>query len=340
MLKFFKRRKIFAIKSIFSFFCFGFIFAYAQNIKKEDRFKVWAFNDESKVGFNHVYKTALKDNIKDESLSDTENIKGLITVYLPKKEGKCPLILIVHGYAASKFSVLPLGRILASYGYAAAVFTSRKKEAPKDWIAPLSSTYELLKEKNENPEHKLYGLLDTENVGIAVHSLSGSAALYFADFMPFVKAVTAIHPYNGASGFIERIAGKNEELGDEFSEIRGAVLILTSETDVIAYPEKTYRFFKNLNKNTAACFLSFKNINHNDCLDTYRIEIFGGYHKENFSLYSYLITSWFDLFLKNEKHNLELFKKNGKRFSEIKHLLYTDTKRKHGDYPNYDSRNL
>ena len=56
-----------------------------------------AYNDEKRIGFNHVYKELVQDNLIDKSLSDDTNLKGQITVYIPKKEGKYPLILITHG---------------------------------------------------------------------------------------------------------------------------------------------------------------------------------------------------------------------------------------------------
>lgn len=324
-------------------FCVLFIFTtagYAERNIITSFYEIRALNDEKRIGFNHVYKHTVEDNIEDKSLSDAESVTGLITVYLPKEKGKYPLILITHGWKNSKFSFLALGRTIASSGYAVAVFTSKKKSLPKDWLAAFSSVYKLLKEKTQEKSHILYGYIDTENVGVAGHSMGGAAALYFANFMPFVKAVTAIHPYNGASKAIELVGSKNEELGDEFSGIKGAVLILTSEADLTAYPEKSYRFFKNLNEKIPACFLSFQNIKHNSCLDAYRSLLSGGYNKDVFQLYADLITAWFHSFLQDKKDNLDFFKKDGNQFAEIKDMLYTHTNRKHEKYPNYDSKNL
>lgn len=302
-------------------------------------YELKAFNDEKRIGFTHVYRHVLADNTKDISLSD-ENIKGLITLYIPKQNGKYPLVMITHGWANSKFAFLSFGRTLAAHGYAVAVFTSKQRSLPKDWLAAFYSVYKLLKIKTQDKADVLYDSIDTENIGIVAHSMGGAAALYFANFMPQVKAVTALHPYNGASKLIEIVGSKNEELGDEFPDIKGSVLILTSEADKTAYPEKTYRFFQNLNKTIPACFLSFKNIKHNSCLDMYKTLLSGGYNKETFILYSGLTAAWFNLFLKKQLEHSDAFTKGKEKFSEIENLLYTESIRKHESYPNYDARNL
>ena len=299
-----------------------------------------AYNDEKRIGFNHVYKELVQENRIDKSLSDNINLKGQITVYIPKKEGKYPLILITHGWNNSKYAFLSIGRYLASNGYAVAVFTSKNQALPRDWLPAFSSAYELIKEKTEDPEHSLYGLIDTENIGLLAHSMGGAASLYYANFMPQVKAVAAIHAYNGSSHLIEAVGSANEDLGDTFLQIKAAVLFLTSEADITAYPEKTYRFFKNLNKENPACFLSFKDVKHNGALDIYIAPFAGGYDKKIFNRYTELTVSWFDAFLKGKKEKIGLFKKDDILFKNIKDFLYTETQREHEVYPNYDSRNL
>ncbi|WP_253708794.1 hypothetical protein [Treponema sp. OMZ 799] len=136
------------------------------------------------------------------------------------------------------------------------------------------------------------------------------------------------------------MGSSNEELGDEFPKIKSAVLFLTSEVDRTAYPEKTYKFFKNLNKEVPACFLSFKNIKHNAALDIYKTPLSGGYDEEAFQLYARLSVLWFDAFLKGKKESLKNFQINDALFQDIKEQLYTEKDREHEDYPSYDSRNL
>ena len=306
----------------------------------EGPYDIRAYNDKNIIGFNRVYKKTLEDNKEDKSLSNEENLRDVVTVYIPKKKGKYPLILISHGWANYKYGLLPIGHYLASYGYAVALFTSKKKALPKDWIPTFTAVHNLIKNKNEDSSHDLYSLIDINNIGIVPHSMSGPASFYYASLRPEVKAISAIHPYNGASPIVEAIASSNEELGDEFPKIKSAVLFLTSEIDRSAYPEKTYKFFKNLNKDAPACFLSFKNIKHNGALDIFRTPLSGGYDEKAFKLYSRLSVLWFDAFLKGKKENLKYFQIDDESFQDIKDLLYTEIRREHEAYPSYDSRNL
>ncbi|MEL3911952.1 alpha/beta hydrolase family protein [Treponema pedis] len=327
---------------IIGFFCFFGLYVFTEN-KTDDfigSYEIKAYNDVSRIGFNNVYKSIVKDNTYDKTLSDKENLRGEITVYLPKKTGKYPLIMITHGWANSKLAFLSLGRYIASHGYAAAVFTSKKRSLPKDWLPAFSSVYGIINEAVCNKNHSMYNSIDMKNIGIIAHSMGGAAALYYANFIPEVKAVAAIHPYNGSSVLVETVGSSNEELGDSFTETNAAVLILTSEIDITAYPEKTYRFFKNLNKNNPACFLSFQNVKHNGSLDIYRTPLSGGYNEPFFKLYAGLDLAWFDVFLKNKRDGLEYFKPDGEKFKEIKNFLYEKPRGEHEVYPNYDSRNL
>lgn len=316
--------------------------SYLKNEHKtfEGPYDIKAYNDKNMIGFNRVYKKTLDDNKEDKSLSNAENIRGEVTVYIPKKKGKYPLIFVSHGWANYKYGFLPIGHYIASYGYAAALFTSKKKIHPKDWLPTYTAVQNLMKEKNEDPAHGLFNSIDIKNIGIVAHSMSGPASFYYASLMPEVKAISAIHPYNGASPFVEILGSSNEELGDEFPKIKSAVLFLTSEVDRTAYPEKTYKFFKNLNKEVPACFLSFKNIKHNAALDIYKTPLSGGYDEEAFQLYARLSVLWFDAFLKGKKESLKNFQINDALFQDIKEQLYTEKDREHEDYPSYDSRNL
>ena len=142
----------------------------------EGPYDIRAYNDKNMIGFNRVYKKTLEDNKEDESLSNEENLRDEVTVYIPKKKGKYPLILVSHGWANYKYGLLPIGHYLASYGYAVALFTSKKKAVPKDWIPTFTAVHNLIKNKNEDASHDLYGLIDINNIGIVTHSMSGTAS--------------------------------------------------------------------------------------------------------------------------------------------------------------------
>ncbi len=287
-----------------------------------------------------IYKNKKIENHKDKSLKERKTISGRVTVFLPKKDGQYPLILISHGWISSKKIFLNMGRYISAQGYVVAIFTSKKMTRPKHWLKSFEASLNLMLKKNLEQGNLLYNKIDTNKIGIIAHSMGGAGALAFSNSNPCIKAVVGIHPYNGASKLIENIGKKNEFLGDSFKDIQAATLILTGERDCTAYAEKTYRFFKNLNENVPSCFISFQDVNHNDSLDIFRKAFSGGYKEQTFVLYSNLIKIWLDSFLKNKSENLIYLKKSSEEFKKIEPLLYFKARREHEDYPNYDSRNL
>lgn len=52
----------------------------------EGPYDIRAYNDKNMIGFNRVYKKTLEDNKEDKSLSDEENLRDEVTVYIPKKK--------------------------------------------------------------------------------------------------------------------------------------------------------------------------------------------------------------------------------------------------------------
>ncbi len=329
------------IITILFIFCTGLFLTADFNIfELSENIEVQSINNINLLRPCKIYKNKKIKNYKDKTLKDGKNISGKLTVYFPKEEAQYPLILISHGWISSKKVFLNMGRYISAQGYVVAIFTSKKMTRPKHWLKSFESALDVMLNKNLEEGPLLHNKIDTSKIGIMAHSMGGAGALAFANSHPMIKALVGIHPYNGASKFIENIGTKNEYLGDSFKDIQAATLILTGEKDITAYPEKTYKFFKNLNEDVPACFLSFQDFNHNDSLDMCRNLFSGGYSEKTFVLYSNLAKIWFDAFLKDKTDNLLYVKKDSKEFKKIAPLLYMNARREHESYPNYDSRNL
>lgn len=286
------------------------------------------------------YATKVCHNCKDKKLKDKEHVSGKITVYLPQKKGKYPLILISPGWKAHKKVLVSISKYIASQGYVVAIFRSKKRTLPEHWLESFDGMIKVMLNKNNEEGHILYNQIDSEQIGIIAHSIAATGGLAFSNFHSRIKAIVAIHPYNGAFKLVDSIVKKNECLGDTFQNTKAATLILTGEKDRLAYPEKTYLFFEHLNQSVPACFISFQNFKHNDILDVVGGMFFGGFKEETFILYSNFSKIWFDSFLKNQKENLIYLKKESDKFKTIQDYLYVSNSRKHIEYPNYAARNL
>lgn len=59
----------------------------------EGPYDIRAYNDKNMIGFKRVYKKTLEDNKEDKSLSNEENLRDEVTVYIPKKKREIPSYL-------------------------------------------------------------------------------------------------------------------------------------------------------------------------------------------------------------------------------------------------------
>lgn len=100
-----------------------------------------------------------------------------------------PLVVISHGYPGNRLLMSHFGENLASKGYVvvsidhtdsmyqdAGVFASTLYNRPRDQLFILNE----MKRLNENEDHFLYGMVDTDNAGLMGYSMGGYGALITA----------------------------------------------------------------------------------------------------------------------------------------------------------------
>lgn len=310
---------------------------YAQAVDAQLEYEVAVLNPESFKKYNRIYHNELNHAFSAPELTDEGILDTPLTVFYPVLEGTYPLVIISHGWQVSKKPNASLARYLASQGYVAAILSAKEKRYPEEFIAAFESAYTLLKTANENTESRLYKRMDMQKIAIIGHSMGGTAALHFSQSTPDISAVIALNPYNGASSLIERVGGKNEVLGTDLTAMHIPVLIFTGDKDTIAYPEKSFAFYRQCNTAAPAAFLAVKNGVHSSGIDSKGNMLSGWFDIELYMRYRLLILGWLDLFLKQKISAASMPYLHPAAFEAIKEWLNSDNTKR---YPAYAFRNF
>ena len=296
-----------------------------------------ALNPVTFTGYSRIYRSELKQTFSAPELGNESLFKTPLTVFYPVLEGEYPLIIISHGWKDSKRPNAGLARYLASQGYVAAILSAKQNERPEDFVTAFETAYTLLKAANNNPSSRLFNRIDRQKTAVIGHSMGGTAALHFTKAYADIRAVVALNPYNGASWLIERIGGKNEILDTDLTDLQAPALILTGSNDTVAYPEKTFEFYKRCNGSVPSAFLSLKEGYHASALDKRGNMLSGWFNMRQYVRCRLLILGWLDLFLKQTVSAASIPYVQPESFESIKPWLHSgDTER----YPAYIFRNF
>ena len=322
---------------VLPFLLIGAAVPYAQSVNALVEYEVAVLNPESFEKYNHIYDYELNQTFAAPELTDKAIFDAPLTVFYPVLEGTYPLVIICHGWKVSKKPNASLARYLASQGYVTAILSAKKKDYPEDFIASFEAAYSLLKKANENASSLLFNRIEISKTAIIGHSMGGTAALHFAKGRSDISAVIALNPYNRAPFLIELVAGKNEVLGTDLATLQTPVLICTGSNDQVAYPEKTFEFYRNCNTSAPAAFLSVKDSGHSGSLDGSGNILSGWFNGELYMRYRFLILGWLDLFLKQAISDASLPYLQPAAFEAIKGWFYSTDKER---YPAYTFRNF
>ena len=335
-------KTIFFLPRTFFFFVLllllnGSAVLYAQAVDAQLEYEVAVLNPESFKKHNRIYNYELNHAFSAPELTDEVVLDTPLTVFYPVLEGSYPLVIISHGWRVSKRPNASLARYLASQGYVAAILSAKEKWYPEEFIAAFESAYTLLKTANENADSRLFKRMDMQKTAIIGHSMGGTAALHFSQSTPDISAVIALNPYNGASSLIERVGGKNEVLGTDLTAMHIPVLIFTGDKDTVAYPEKSFAFYRQCNTAAPAAFLAVKNGVHSSGIDSKGNMLSGWFDRELYMRYRLLILGWLDLFLKQKISAASMPYLHPAAFEAIKEWFNSDNTKR---YPAYAFRNF
>ncbi|MES2646451.1 MAG: dienelactone hydrolase [Bacteroidota bacterium] len=142
--------------------------------------------------------------------------------------GKCPLIIVSHGYPGSRLLLTYLTENLASKGYVVAAiehtestysdrsaFQSTLLNRAKDILFILNQLADL---STNNSNHFLNGMADADNTGLIGYSMGGYGVLNAAGAGYSEKLVTAFSQMTGGSNAIKVRTTHNEEFKSSYDK--------------------------------------------------------------------------------------------------------------------------
>lgn len=325
----------------FSFFLISCRFLFSEPdfdyLDIEGRYETAVINPENFIAHNHVYKNKPAKSFKEKGLHNKAVFKNPLTVFYPLSEDeRFPLVIIGHGWGDTKKVSASLARFLASHGYITVIFSAKKWQRPEKLLSAFEESYRIMSEAVKNPQSLLFEKTEDGKTAVIGHSMGGSAALYYAKVHSDIDAVIAFNPYNGASHFIELIGGQNEILGADLQGMRVPLLIITGDTDEIAYPAKTFEFCKHCSKDIPLAFFSIKDGRHIHPIDKIGGTVSGSFNAQKHGMYRILTLSWLELFLKDERTLASALYLNAANFEKIKPWFHSRSEQ----YPPYLMRNI
>lgn len=298
------------------------------------KYDVAAINDEVKI-VNSFYEKTVSANTIDKTLKDA-NLADPLSIYYPKAESaeKFPVVIFVHGWGCRKAAVTAMARFTAHAGFITIAVSAKKRKYPENWLPTLDSALSLLERYANDGTSPIYGKADFSRIALVGHSMGGTAVLHYANQHANIASVVALHPYNGGKGIVSLVGGENKVLGETLAGQKAYTLIITGSEDKIALPEKTYRFFENIDfspttKNAKlphGLFFQFKNVKHNDMIEAVTNMTKAFRHEEVLLAYTLIVQSYLEATLKNDATSAALFTPSDKAFQQFGGLLLETNK--------------
>lgn len=118
-----------------------------------------------------------------------------LTLILPTSASQAwPTVLLIHGFAAPPSLYTSTAEILASRGYAVAIFdrVDRYETSAPTWVKAASETIDALERLASNPSSPVFGELDMTRLGVVGHSLGSLTALGLAATDPRVNTAVIL----------------------------------------------------------------------------------------------------------------------------------------------------
>lgn len=280
-------------------------------------------------------KYAIEDIADPVYTLDEEYMRDLPNLYLPKgKTGKLPVVIVIHGFGATKEQMQPTAQLLASHGMMVLNYTAVDQKQPFQWLDGLTAAYTLLEGENRRPGSRIHNRVDFERIGLIGHSMGAAGVLHIAamekpnGLRGKIKTVVSMMPYHGTTNFLlEAFAGGKDKLGCDISATPNATLIISAEQDPTNEPIGGYEFYQTLKRNKRV-FFSLKGTHHIDWM------------KESDRKYPVampVITAWMLTYLCGETQYESYFKEGGLYFEKwVRPTLKGNVKVGRGKFPAFE----
>lgn len=268
-------------------------------------------------------------SLDEEYMSNTPNL------YMPVgKQGKLPVVIVIHGWSGTKEQMQPTAKLLASHGMLVLNYTAVDQNQPFQWLDGLIAAYTLLEGENRRPGSKIHNRVDFQRIGLLGHSMGAAGVLHVAamekpnGLRGKIKTVVSMMPYHGTtSGLTDAVAGGKDKLGCDISATPNATLIISAEQDPTNEPIGGYEFYQTLKTNKRV-FFALEGTKHIDWM------------KESDRRYPVampVIAAWMLTYLCGETQYESYFKEGGLYFEKwVRQTLKGNVKVGRGEFPAFE----
>ncbi|MCP4129689.1 MAG: hypothetical protein GY754_01615 [bacterium] len=207
-------------------------------------------------------------------------------IYYPENRGEEPYAAVVvsGGYTNIKEMVSWISNRLASQGFVVLAYTPTNiLGLPATWERGHNGGIEQLKEENSRYDSPIYGMVDTNKLGVIGYSNGGTGAVMAASTNDDIKAVVALCPMY--------TSGRDIEV---------PTLLITGTLDFVAFPLGVKSIYNTIPSYVDKAYLNFNGMTHFDSINWGVLNI-GLFHD---SLSKYFV-SHFKYFLNEDEDYLQ-----------------------------------
>lgn len=144
----------------------------------------------------------------NESIPGTQGANLATDVYFPGTQGavdpaagRCPVVVLGHGFLQSKNNHVNQGLHLATRGYIVLIPNSNEASNHSRYADDLIKSIDWITERNVDAASPFFGRVRTDRIGATGHSAGGLSAILAASRDPRIKALAPMDPVdNGGLG--------------------------------------------------------------------------------------------------------------------------------------------
>ncbi len=253
-----------------------------------------------------------------------------IDIRIPKSDSNKPFatIIVEPGFFSTSTDLENVKDRYASHGFLVVGVTNTShykliSTSLDPYKLALDQTIQYLLELNNLSSSSLFGLIDTNAIGVSGHSMGGGGVIMLCNsssqYSKYVKTAIAMNPFGNCDA----------------SNISIPIYMFSSDKDNVinpfmlgktSKPEDIFESFKTLSSSTVRLFANYKDMDHNGVVDFKLILPTSG----NADVFLPTMLSWFKVYLENDNSFEKYLKK-----SEAEFLKLSSSFISHGEVPEY-----